>query len=83
MSYPRYAYKHVQILLIISVHVYYPQEKPYVAICLEALKALHKFLETLLLSEENPKISLAAIQNFAVDITRCESKCMYAVYTYK
>ncbi len=55
------------------------QEKPYAAICLEALKALQKFMETLLLSEENPKISIAAIQNFAVDVTRCESKC----HTYR
>ncbi|XP_064382497.1 exocyst complex component 6B-like isoform X2 [Halichondria panicea] len=48
-------------------------EKPYVAICLDALRALHKFMENILLSEENPKISAAAIQNFAVDIKRCDS----------
>ncbi len=34
-------------------------------------------MENILLSEENPKISAAAIQNFAVDIKRCDSKYMY------
>lgn len=53
------------------------QEKQYGAICLEALRSLQKFMESLLLSDENPKISAAAIKNFAVDIKRCDSTYYY------
>ena len=51
----------------------YLQNGPCVSICMEALKDLDRFMEAQLLSEGTLKITLQAIQNYAVDIKRCRS----------
>ena len=51
-----------------------PQEELSGQVCLDAVKTLATMMESLLLSDRNPKISIKGLSAFEFDLKQCKGK---------